>query len=643
MVSGKAKAVVIATGKNSVFGKIAELSVNTRKPSSFAASVADLSSHIVKLVIRTLVLVIVLNIIIKGEPNWIELLIFSIALAIGVIPEALPLVMTFSFSKGALALAKHKVIVKRLSSIEDLGNIEILCSDKTGTLTEGVLQVFDTYFPRTNRDELISEALLSSGEKEERNDVFDFALEKTVDEGIASRLSKSRVLYSTPFDPKLLRNGALVKDERGYQRIIVRGAPEILLALSGRMSEQQLIAARKWASAQGRMGRRVLAVSRRSAPGISLESFKKTPRELENDLDFLGMISFADNIRESSISAIKQARDLDIKIKIITGDSREVAGAVAHKIGLIPNPSLVLTGEEIDKMNQSELEIALEKYDVFARIAPDKKYAIIKSLQAKSTVGYLGDGINDAPALKLAGVSLAVNNAADIAREAADAILLESDLAVIIKGIKEGRKIFINSTKYIKATLASNFGNFYAVAIASLLIPFLPMLPLQLLLLNLLSDFPMIAIATDNVDQEELLTPKKYQTKDILIVAMILGALSTVFDFVFFALFKNISPGVLQTNWFVASILTELAFLFSIRTKRFLFFACRPSASIFVLSGLAAAATITIPFISWGQAIFGFVAPEAKHLIWIFSLIILYIAFSEIIKLSYYRSDRRTS
>ena len=293
VVSGKAKAVVIATGKNSVFGKIAELSVNTKKPSSFAASVADLSSHIVKLVILTLVFVIVLNIIIKGEPNWIELLIFSIALAIGVIPEALPLVMTFSFSKGALALAKHKVIVKRLSSIEDLGNIEILCSDKTGTLTEGVLQVFDTYFPETTRDELISEALLSSGEKEERNDVFDFALEKTVDEGIASRLSKSRVLYSTPFDPKLLRNGALVKDEQGCQRIIVRGAPETLLALSGRMSEQQLIAARKWASAQGRMGRRVLAVSRRSAPGMSLESFKKTPRALEHDLDFLGMISFA--------------------------------------------------------------------------------------------------------------------------------------------------------------------------------------------------------------------------------------------------------------------------------------------------------------------------------------------------------------
>jgi Mg2+-importing ATPase len=641
VISGKAKAVVVATGQASVIGKIAELSTNTKKTSNFADSVSGLSKHIVKLVIVTLVFVLILNIIIKGETNLIELLIFSIALAIGVIPEALPLVMTFTFSKGAMTLAKRQVIVKRLSSIEDLGNIEVLCSDKTGTLTEGELRVFDTYFQKGDAETVISEALLSSGEKAERTDVFDIALERVITKKITSQLNKDTVLSSIPFDPKFLRNSALVKNELGRSRIIVRGAPEIILSLSNKLSAEQRTSAECWVSEQGRLGRRVLAVASRQLKDIKLIGLKHNLREQEKNLEFLGMISFADDIRSSALAAIKQARDLDVKIKIITGDSREVAGAVAYKINLISDPSLVITGDELEKMSPEELEAAVLKYSVFARISPDKKYDIIKSLQKKFHVGYLGDGINDAPALKLAGVSLAVNNAADIAREAADVILLESDLRVIIEGIKEGRKIFINSTKYIKATLASNFGNFYAIAVASLLIPFLPMLPLQLLLLNLLSDFPMISIATDNVDKEELLTPKHYQTKDILIVAMILGILSTIFDFVFFALFKNISPGVLQTNWFIASILTELAFLFSIRTKRLFFLGCRPSTTIFLLSGLAASATLTIPFLSWGQKIFGFIAPEPKHLIWIFSLIILYVIFSEIIKLTYYRTNKQ--
>lgn len=641
VVSGKAKAIVIATGKDSMIGGIAKLSADTKKISSFATSISSLSKFIVRLVVITLVFVLILNVIIKGEPNWVELLIFSIALAIGVIPEALPLVMTFSFSKGAMILAKRKVIVKRLSSIEDLGNIEILCSDKTGTLTEGKLKVFDTYFQAKDAETLLAEALLSSGEKAERNDVFDVALEKMVNKKVAAKLKGEKVLFSTPFDPKFLRNNALVQNEAGKLRMIVRGAPEVILSLCGHLSKEQQFSAEEWMAKQGMLGRRVLAVACRHFMTISLEDFKHDLRKRETNLEFLGMISFADNVKASTIEAVKQAKALEVKLKIITGDSREVAGAVAYQIGLISDPSLVLLGDDLAKMKPEEMEAAILKYDVFARVSPDSKYAIIAALQNKFSVGYLGDGINDAPALKAASVSLAVDNAADIAREAADVILLESDLGVIIEGIKEGRKIFINSAKYIKATLASNFGNFYAVAIASLLVPFLPMLPLQILLLNLLSDFPMIAIATDNVDQDELATPKRYQTKDILIVAMVLGVLSTIFDFVFFALFKNISPGVLQTNWFIASILTELAFLFSIRTKKMMFLSKRPSITIFLFSGLAVIATLIIPYLSWGQSIFGFVAPELKHLGWIFSLVVLYIICSEIIKLAYYRHSKQ--
>lgn len=639
VTSGKAKAIVIATGKDSVIGKIATLSAQTKKISSFATNISNLSNFIVKLVVVTLVFVFIINIAIKGgETNWIELMIFSIALAIGVIPEALPLVMTFSFSSGAMSLARHKVIIKRLSSIEDLGNIEILCSDKTGTLTEGKLKVFEIYDKHAAKEAVLASAMIASGEQGQRLDPFDSALKKAAGRKISAALKGIKILFSSPFDPKFLRNNALI-DDKGKIDFIVRGAPEVILGLS-KVTKADKFAAEQWMEKQGKLGRRVLAVAKRRFKTINLDNFHDNCRSEEKDLELVGLISFADNIKKTTIKAIEQAKELDIKIKIITGDSREVAGAIAHQIGLIASPNDVLSASELDKMSPEEKEAAVLKYHVFARVSPDQKYEIIKLLQENHSVGYLGDGINDAPALKAAGVSLAVDNAADVAREAADVILTESDLNVIIEGIKEGRKIFINSAKYIKATLASNFGNFYAVAIASLLVPFLPMLPLQILLLNLLSDFPMIAIATDNVDEAELASPKRYQTKDILVVAMILGIISTVFDFVFFAMFKNISPGVLQTNWFVASILTELAFLFSIRAKGSMFTSKRPSNLIFLLTGAAVIFTLIVPYTSWGQEIFDFVPPQAKHLLWIGAVVVAFIVCSETVKIMYYRNKK---
>lgn len=643
VVSGRAQVMVVATGKKSYIGRIADLSAKTKKVSSFATSISGLSNFILKLVIATLIFVFFLNLFIKGgETNWMELAIFSIALAIGVIPEALPLVMTFSFSSGAMNLAKKKVVIKRLSSIEDLGNIEILCSDKTGTLTEGKLKVFDFYLPRVSKDELLRSAVLACGELKGDSDPFDLSLKKALGKKIDSCFKGVKVLFSAPFDPQFLRNSAVIATSTGGE-LIVRGAPEVIFNLTSNLTSQEMSSARLWQEEQGRLGRRVLALSKRSLSAKEAESLGEDLRDEEHDLEFLGMISFADNIKKSTLRAIKRAQALDIQIKIISGDSPEVTGAIARQIGLIAEEKEVLTFSALEAMSPLEKEAAILRCNVFARVSPDKKHEIINYLQAKHSVGYLGDGINDAPALKAAGVSLAVNNAADVAREAADVILLENDLNVIIEGIEEGRKIFINSAKYIKATLASNFGNFYAVAIASLLIPFLPMLPLQILLLNLLSDFPMIAIATDNVDATELASPKKYQTRDVLVVAMILGLLSTIFDFVFFALFKNISPGVLQTNWLIASVLTELAFLFSIRTKGFMFLAKRPSNLIFILSGLAVAVTLTVPFTHWGAKIFNFVAPQGIHLVWIFSLVGIYIVCSETIKLIYYRQQKVAS
>lgn len=636
VANGKAKAIVVAIGKNTFLGKVAKLTSKVKRVSDFEKGISKFSSFILKLVLVTLVFVFIFNAFFKNGLNILELTIFSIALAISVIPEALPLVMTFSFSRGAMNLAKHDVVVKRLSSVEDLGNIDILCSDKTGTLTENKLTVLDFYDSLAPVKETLLYANLASSRLDNKKEPFDVALFEKMDKEDKKNFAKFEFIIDTPFNPERQRNNTLVKNDD--LELIVRGAPETLFDLSSNINKENIVSAKAWILEQGNLGRRVLGVAKKVIKEIDLDDLKNNLINSENDLKFLGMVSFADPIKKSVKKAIEDAKELNVDIKIITGDSPEVAGSVAYQIGLVDNSKKVFLGKDFVSLTDEEKKKVLEEYHVFARVLPEQKFEIIKSLQSNFNVGYLGDGINDAPALKIAGVSLVVQNASDIARETADIVLLQSDLNVIIEGIKEGRRIFANSSKYIKATLASNFGNFYAVAVASLIIDFLPMLPLQILLLNLLSDFPMIAIATDNVDKEELLSPKKYRVSDIIIIAIILGIVSSVFDFIYFAMFYKISPEVLQTNWFISSIITELAFLFSIRTKKSIFKGYRPSLLVTLLSLLAAIITVIIPFTSFGHKFFNFITPSIKHLLIIFGVAIIYLICSEIVKVLYYKN-----
>jgi P-type Mg2+ transporter len=630
VVGGDAIALVMETGPHTSMGTITRLTVETTKESEFAKGIERFSRFILRMILVTLVFIFVANLLIKGgNVDIIELVVFSIALVVSVVPEALPVVTTVSLSRGALELAKKGVIVKRLTAIEDIGGIGILCTDKTGTLTENTLQVTDIS-PGADPD-LVRFASLTIAETGEKTEPFDIAIMAADREQPVTGLSSPERLAGIPFDPSRRWNAVLVREQAGAV-LIVRGAPEEVIRLSVPRAEPDQRALAEWLSGTGKAGKRTIALAKKVLPpGTTTIS-----QEDAKDLVFLGALAFTDPVKPSAFRAVKMAKDLGVAIKIITGDSSEVAGAVGVQIDLLDDPSRVLTGTALMALPPGERRQALVDHAVIARVTPEQKYEIIRILQGSFTVGFLGEGINDAPALKLAGVSLVVDSAADIAREAADIILLQKDLEVIIEGIRIGRAAFANSVKYLKATLASNFGNFYAIAISSLFITFLPMLPLQILLLNLLSDFPMISIAADNVDASELARPKKYEVHEIVLIATLLGVVSTVFDFMFFAVFVKAGAGTLQTTWFMGSVLTELVFLFSIRTRLPFYRASRPSGIVLALTGLAGAVAIALPYTSFGQAAFHFIPPTTMELGIILGLAGSFFLCVELVKDLYY-------
>ncbi len=633
IVSGKGVGVVVATGKNTVLGDISKLTVETHHESSFEKGIKKFSTFILRMILVILALLFTVNIILKGHnANIFELLLFSVALAVSVVPEALPVVTTIALSKGAMKLAKHKVVVKRLSAVEDLGSVEVLCTDKTGTITENKLTVHAVWGEPTA---VLLGAVASSflgDRKREPNNSFDLALWNKLSVDQQKVVHGYRKVTEIPFDPVRKRNSVLVHSGQECT-LIVRGAPEVVVGLCKDIKKEAHKEINAWIDSEGKQGNRVVAVATKNT---ALDCTAYHPGD-EKDMQLVGIISFVDPIKTTAPAAIADAKRLGVAIKIITGDGREVAETVGRKVGLVHEANQVVTADELEAITSlaERLKVA-ERANVFARVSPQQKFKIIELLQSKYEVGFLGEGINDAPALKIANVGIVVQGASDIAREAADIVLLQKSLRVIVDGIREGREIFANTVKYIKATLISNFGNFYAIAVASLLIPFLPMLPVQLLLLNLLSDFPMIAIATDTADKTELRRPRSYNVREVVFVAMILGVVSTVFDFIFFALFKNGEPAVLQTMWFVGSVLTELVLIFSIRTRLFFARATRPAFGLTALSMVAFGTAIALPFTSFGQKIFTFVRPGAGQLGIVLAVVASYFVVTEAVKLLYY-------
>ncbi len=632
IISGQAQAVAIGTGKDTAFGEIAKIVSFGEKQSSYEKSIVYFCRLVLKIVLVTILLLFAANIIIKGLSNFFEFLLFSVALIISILPEALPAVVTFSLSRGSLKLAKKHVVVRRLTAVEDLGNIEVLCTDKTGTLTENRLSL--EKIVSSDKRKCLLFGLLSSDINDHKESIlnpFDLALFEKSPENFWHEYKKYETLFELSFDSDRMRSGFVIKDKKGNRFLIVKGAPEVLLKLCSKVSYR---ASKKEieedARREGRDGKRVLAIT-----------FKKISKDVitvadEKGLTFLGHFVFEDPLKKSTNEAISLAKKLGIKIKVITGDSKEVAGYVASKMKLINDPTEVFLAEDLEKMTSEEFDDACNEGSVFARISPQLKYRIVKSLQKKYDVGFLGEGINDAPALKIANVAIVVKSASDVSREVSDVVLLEKDLKVIVEGIKIGRQIYSNINKYIKCTLASNFGNFYSIAVISLFINYLPMLPVQILLANILSDFPLISVATDSVDVEELKKPKMYRLSSVLPLIMMLAVISTVFDFIFFAIFYKLPPSGIQTLWFIESVLSELLLIFIIRTRYLVWKAKKPSSTLVIFSVLSGAFVIFLPFFIFGQELFHFVTPPIIPLIIVFGLLASYSAISEATKLIYF-------
>lgn len=644
VIAGSAEGVVVAVGKETQIGKISQLTSQIERRSGFEEMVLNFSKFVLNLVLATLAILFVVNLILKGmDINISQTLLFTLALAISVVPEALPVITTITLSRGALKLAKEHVVVKRLSSLEDLGNIEVLCSDKTGTITKNELEMKDCL---SFDEDLCFDfgAILPSGydKKILEENEFESAIWEKIREEAKGRIQKYKILWHEHFDPATRISGIAFNDVyKNENYLVIKGAPEEVFLKSKfifKDGKEESFKAhennfRDKFEEFGRSGFRVLAVA------VKKVSHKDDYSADINEGGFIfaGLFSFHDPLKATAKEAIALAKKLNVEVKIITGDSWEVAEYIGREAGILDTGERGVSGGQLEVMEAEDFTRAVLGFRVFARISPEQKYKIIQEIQKHKPVGFLGEGINDAPALKLANVAIVVDSGADVAKEAADVILLHKDLKAIIDGISEGRRIYMNIIKYIKYTLTGNFGNFYAIAGVSLITPYLPMLPSQILLTNLLSDLPLMAVASDNVDQSELKKPSHYNIRDVALVSIILGLVSSLADFAFFGMFFKYGEQNVQTMWFIQSILAEILLIFSIRT-RFSIFKAKPPSRLLVVSCIVAVAlTIALPFTSLGQRLFHFTMPTANFMISVVILLAVYFVLTEAVKVWYYK------
>lgn len=642
VVSGTATALVVHTGDMTYFGSLAYSIAGERELTSFDKGINRFTWLMIRFIMVMVPAVFLINGISKH--NWVEAFLFALAVAVGLTPEMLPMIVTVNLSKGALAMARKKVIVKRLNSIQNFGAMDVLCTDKTGTITMGRI-ILEQHLDVTGKpsQRVLDFGFLNSYYHTGLKNLMDDAIRDHEElEGGLNVREKYKKIDEIPFDFVRKRMSVVLEDTTGLNILICKGAVEGLIELCSKVEingeiidllPQQRLESLKIVNELNKQGFRVITLAYKQMPGASDEPVYSVKDE--SDLTLLGFLSFLDPPKESATEALKKLADLKVDVKILTGDNEIITACICNKVGL--SSENLLLGSQIEKMNDDDLAEAVGQFNVFARLIPVHKQRIIKALQKKGHVtGFMGDGINDAPALKAADIGISVDSAVDIAKESSDIILLENSLLVLEQGVIEGRRVFGNIIKYIKMAASSNFGNMFSVVGASAFLPYLPMLPIQVLTNNLLYDFSQTTIPTDNIDSDWLIKPRKWAIDELQRFILFIGPISSIFDYLTFFIMWYVfhcsnNPALFHTGWFVESLFTQTLIIHVIRTNKIPFIQSRASWPLIMTSVIIVmlGAWLTISPLA---KILGFVPLPPLYWLFLAGILILYITLTQLIK-----------
>ncbi len=645
--SGTATAVVIHTGDRTYFGALAASIVGQRQLTSFDRGVNKFTWLMIRFIAVMVPAVFLINGLTKH--HWLEAFLFAMAVAVGLTPEMLPMIVTVNLGKGALAMARKKVIVKRLNAIQNFGAADVLCTDKTGTLTQGKI-VLERHLDVHGHE---SERVLHYGFM---NSYYQTGLKNLLDEAILEygHLEEDlkvktdyRKIDEIPFDFRRRRMSVIVEDSQGRHILICKGAVEEIMRLSTRVEvEGEVLDVTPEHDAHRKLlvqelnaqGFRVVAVAYKIMPGD--DDMPHYEMQDESDMTLLGYLAFLDPPKETATEALKRLAALNVDVKILTGDNEIITAYICKHVGMPVDR--ILLGSQIATMSEAELAEAASRTSLFAKLDPAQKEHLIRALQSKGhVVAFMGDGINDAPALKAADVGISVDSAVDIAKESSDIILLETSLLVLEQGVVEGRRVFGNIIKYIKMAASSNFGNMFSVVGASAFLPFLPMLPIQVLTNNLLYDFSQTTIPTDQVDADWLTKPRKWTIGEIQRFVLFIGPISSIFDYATFLILIYVfhaldNPALFHTGWFVESLFSQTLIIHIIRTNRIPFLQSRASWSLIISSVIivSVGAWLTVSPLA---NILGFVALPSLYWPLLAGLLLCYVVLTHVVKTWFYR------
>ena len=647
IISGAAQGIVVATGDNTYFGSMAKSLIGQRAQTSFDKGVRSVTQLLIRFMMIMVPIVFLINGITKGD--WLQALLFAISVAVGLTPEMLPMVVTSNLAKGALTMAKKKTVVKHLSAIQNFGAINILCTDKTGTLTLDKI-VLERYLDVHGNEDVrvLRHAYLNSYFQTGLKNLIDIAVIRF---GKKQGLGYLDEIYTKvdeiPFDFNRRRMSVILEDTNKKRQLVTKGAVEEMLSICSHAEYKGRVIhltdyiknkIKQTSENLNQEGMRVLAVAQKNYIPYDRE-FDVSD---EKDMVLMGYIGFLDPPKDTAAAAIKALDEHGVEVKVLTGDNEFVTKTICKQVGL--SIEHIFLGHELENMTDEQLALETKRTTVFAKLSPLQKSRIIRVLQNQgNTVGYLGDGINDAAALKESDIGISVDTGVDIAKESADIILLEKDLMVLEKGILEGRKIFGNIIKYIKMTVSSNFGNVFSVLTASAFLPFLPMLPIHLLIQNLLYDISQIAIPWDNMDEEYLKAPRRWDSDSLQKFTMYIGPISSIFDIITFIvmwfIFKANTPevqGLFHSGWFIIGLLTQTLVVHMLRTEKIPFIQSKATAPVTIMTGIIMAIGVFIPFSPFGASI-GFKPLPIAYFPWMLAIVLSYCILTQLVKMWYIR------